>query len=166
MKLSIISAAYHRNGICGAPFQVAIFEDDGPEAGRKVGIIFDEPHHCAVLDLQKLVQGDITCGTNSWRGDNYEPQLRQIIADRSGDAGMVPVRFDAYEIHGVRAFGRGKNRCYEQVPDNEAQFFSLYGHIPGHGVDCIGDFKTRDHAEEMYARITGKPYAATAAKEV
>ena len=67
-------------------------------------------------------------------------------------------RFDAYEIHGVREFGRGKSRHCEQVPDGEAQFWSLYGHIPGQGLECIGDFKTRRHAEEIYSRISGRPY--------
>jgi hypothetical protein len=73
------------------------------------------------------------------------------------------VRFDVYEIHGVREyhgapFGRGTYG--EQVPDNEAQFWSLFGHIPGQGLDCIGDFRTREHAEEVYARITGRPYGS------
>jgi hypothetical protein len=72
-------------------------------------------------------------------------------------------RFDDYEIHGVREyhgapFGQGKYS--EQVPDDEAQFWSLFGHIPGQGLDCIGDFKTRQHAEEIYARITGRPYGS------
>lgn len=66
-------------------------------------------------------------------------------------------RFDAYEIHGVREFGRGKSRYCEQVPDNEAQFWSLYGHIPGQDLQCIGDFKTRQFAEEICSRITGCP---------
>jgi hypothetical protein len=71
----------------------------------------------------------------------------------------LPPPFDAYEIHGVRQFGRGKSRHCEQVPDDEAQFWSLYGHIPAQGLECIGDFKSRQLAEEIYARITGKPYA-------
>jgi hypothetical protein len=70
----------------------------------------------------------------------------------------LPTPFDAYEIHGVRVFGRGKSRHCEQVSDNEAQFWSLYGHIPGQGLECIGDFKSRQFAEEVYARITGQPY--------
>lgn len=67
--------------------------------------------------------------------------------------------FDAYEIHGVAEFtdAAGEKFC-EQVPDNEAQFWSLYGHIPGEGLECIGDFKTRALAEEVYARITGNRY--------
>jgi hypothetical protein len=35
MKLSIIAIAHHRNGICGAPFAVVLFEDGGPEESRK-----------------------------------------------------------------------------------------------------------------------------------
>ena len=79
MKLTINSIAYHRNGICGAPFEVVLFEDQGPEGSRKVAILFDEPHYCAVLDVAKLAAGDIAFGSNSWRGDNYEPSLRQAI---------------------------------------------------------------------------------------
>ena len=79
MKLRINSIAYHRNGISGAPFEVVLFKDQGPEGGRKVAILFDEPHHCAVLDVAKLAAGDIAFGSNSWRGDNYEPSLRRAI---------------------------------------------------------------------------------------
>jgi hypothetical protein len=80
MKTNIITIARHRNGICGEPFQVALFEDNpGPEASRKVGIVFDQAHHCAVLDITKLAAGDIAFGSNSWRGDVYEPHLRNAI---------------------------------------------------------------------------------------
>lgn len=64
--------------------------------------------------------------------------------------------FDGYEIHGVRRFGRGKDRYCEQVPEPEAQFWSLYGHIPGEGVECIGDYRSREAAEEILFRITGR----------
>jgi hypothetical protein len=77
----------------------------------------------------------------------------------------APTAYDAYEVHGVREFGRGKNRFCEQVPDEKARFWSLYGHIPGQGADCIGDFKTREHAEEVYARITGRHYGDDSRKE-
>jgi hypothetical protein len=80
MKTNIIKIARHRNGICGAPFHVVLFEDNpGPEGSRKVGIVFDESHHCAVLDVAKLAAGDIAFGSNSWRGDVYEPHLRNAI---------------------------------------------------------------------------------------
>jgi hypothetical protein len=82
MRLTIIDIAHHRNGISGAPFDVALFEDHDPEGSRKVAILFEEPCHCAVLDVAKLAQGDIAFGSNSWRGDHYEPQLRKAIAER------------------------------------------------------------------------------------
>jgi hypothetical protein len=82
MNLTIIDIAFHRNGICGAPFNVVLFEDHGPEGSRKVAILFDEPYHCAVLDVAKLAQGDIAFGSNSWRGDTYETNLRREIARR------------------------------------------------------------------------------------
>jgi len=77
----------------------------------------------------------------------------------------LPARFDDYEIHGVREwFGSpfGQEKYCEQVHDDDAQFWRLYGHIPGPGLDCIGDFKTREHAEETYARITGRRYGSKA----
>jgi hypothetical protein len=80
MKLNIIAIAHHRNGICGAPFHAVLFDDDGPEGSRKVGIVFDEPHHCAVLDVAKLAAGDIAFGSNSYRGDQYEPHLRDAVS--------------------------------------------------------------------------------------
>jgi hypothetical protein len=79
MKLTIIDTARHRNGICGAPFAVVLFEDIGPDGSRKVGILFDGQYHCAVLDVAKLAAGDIAFMSNSWRGDQYEPYLRSAI---------------------------------------------------------------------------------------
>jgi hypothetical protein len=72
---------YHRNGIGGAPFHVAIFDEDkhADDQCRKVAIIFERPDHCAVLDIAKLATGDIAFGSNSWRGDEYEPHLRRAI---------------------------------------------------------------------------------------
>jgi hypothetical protein len=75
------------------------------------------------------------------------------------DARSLATRFDGYEIHGVREFDDGDGKYCEQVPDDEAMFWSLYGHIPGAGLECIGDFKTRAFAEEVYERITGERFA-------
>ena len=79
MKLKIITIARHRKGVCGEPFDIVLFEDIGAEGSRKVGIVFDEPHHVAVLDIAKLAAGDIAFMSNSWRGDAYEPRLRDAI---------------------------------------------------------------------------------------
>ena len=79
MKLTIIDIACHRNGICGAPFDVVLFEDYGPEASRKVAILFESDSCCGVLDVAKLAAGDIAFGSNSWRGDHFEKSLRKAI---------------------------------------------------------------------------------------
>jgi hypothetical protein len=79
MKLKIINIARHRNGVCGEPFDIVLFKDRGAEGSRKVGIVFAAPYHCAVLDVAKLAAGDIAFGSNSFRGDNYEPHLRDAI---------------------------------------------------------------------------------------
>jgi hypothetical protein len=84
MKLKIIDLAHHRNGVAGQPFDVILFKERGPGGSRKVGIVFDEPNYCAVLDINLLAAGDIKFGSNSWRGDDYEPHLRQAIETQDG----------------------------------------------------------------------------------
>ena len=69
--------------------------------------------------------------------------------------------FDIYEIHGVHEFSDDGRTFCEQVPDDQATFWTLYGHIDGEGVEAIGDFATRQHAEETFQRITGIPFAGT-----
>lgn len=64
----------------------------------------------------------------------------------------MTIPFDDYEIHGCKDFGR----FVEQVPDAEAEYWLLFGHIPNQGLESIGDFETRRHAEEILERITGK----------
>jgi len=71
--------------------------------------------------------------------------------------GELPIPYDAYEIHGVVAVN-AQDMIYEPVEDTEAELWTLYGHVPGQGVEAIGDFRTREHAEEVFARITGRRY--------
>ena len=77
--IRIIDTAHHRNGMCGAPFQVVLFEDIDDENTRKVGILFEEKYHCAVLDVAKLARGEIAFGVNSYRGDRFESVLRSAL---------------------------------------------------------------------------------------
>jgi len=79
IPIQIHDSAHHRNGICGAPFHVFLFDDVGDENTRKVAILFDEPHHCAVLDVAKLAQNSIAFGFNSYRGDVFEDELRKAL---------------------------------------------------------------------------------------
>jgi hypothetical protein len=60
----------------------------------------------------------------------------------------------------LRSFhGIGLN-CFDDFEIHaEADAWCLHGHIPGEGLTRIGEFRTRGHAEEVYARITGQPYS-------
>jgi hypothetical protein len=76
---------------------------------------------------------------------------------RPGPARELPTPYDAYEIHGVASVNERGTIC-EPVEDSDAELWTLYGHIPGQGVEAIGDFRTREHAEAVYARVTGRRY--------
>lgn len=94
--------SWHRNGIGGAGFHAVLFrwEGDGPptEGNKKMeelfgktndtvkagdlmlGIVFDEPHHVAVLAVDPLSnKPGVEFGANSWRGDRFEQELRDAI---------------------------------------------------------------------------------------
>jgi len=79
LRIHIHDCDYHRNEICGAPFHVFLFDDIGDENTRNVGILFESPHHCAVLDVAKLNAGSIGFSFNSCRGDVFESSLRAAI---------------------------------------------------------------------------------------
>ena len=79
MRIKTLATARHRNGVAGQPFEVILFKEYGPGGSRKAGIVFDEPHYCAVLDIGLLAAGDIAFGSNSWRGDHFEQSLRKAI---------------------------------------------------------------------------------------
>jgi len=73
--------AFHRNGISGIPFSVALFTDKEP-GGKKqnmVGITFatKEFGYTAVLDTDLLAKGVIEFTKNSWRGDHFEETLKK-----------------------------------------------------------------------------------------
>ena len=109
----VVHATSHRNGVAGAPFHVAIVQDD--EAGRMLVIDFSYPDsgapdgYTAVLNLDMAAQGNIymhqqldehgvpvpDTGDNAWRGDVLGDQYRHAIADhieRWHDAQMAAWR--------------------------------------------------------------------------
>jgi hypothetical protein len=120
----------------------------------------DEPQ------LRTLIQVRLAAGFGKAMSDMLDPVTIFTLRQEAEIYGSLVefTCFDEYEVHGVREFGKGRKKHCEQVDDHEAQFFSLYGHIPGQGLECIGDFRTREHAEEVYARITGLPYSAVTKK--
>ena len=77
--MKIKKIAYHRNGICGAPFHVVLFSEN--KAGNNMmAIVFDAPCHVAVLDVDETKAGNIEFAMgNSWRGDIYEEELRRAV---------------------------------------------------------------------------------------
>lgn len=75
-ELKVVAESHHRNGVAGEGFTVRIVEDmdnaSGPRPARMVVITFDsDPMRTAVLEIDRLADGDIEFGSNSWRGDHY-----------------------------------------------------------------------------------------------
>ena len=69
--------------------------------------------------------------------------------------------FDNYEISPCRRFEEPDapgSFWFEVCEPEEADVWTLYGHIEGEGVTAIGDFSSREAAEEVYRRITGQPF--------
>ena len=75
MKMKLLSADYHRNGVSGEPFITGLFTDE--EGHTKMFVDFGEMRF-AVLQVDKLAKGDIEFGSNSWRGDNYAEKIRSL----------------------------------------------------------------------------------------
>lgn len=69
--------------------------------------------------------------------------------------------YDNYEISPCRRFEEPDapgQFWFEVCEPDEADVWTLFGHIEGEGVDAIGDFASREAAENTYARITGQPF--------
>lgn len=85
MLIKDVHIDYHRNGVCGNGFYVATFKwmDDDinpPRERHMVATIFHDQGNCAVFDIDELVKDNISFANgNSWRGDHFEPELREKI---------------------------------------------------------------------------------------
>jgi hypothetical protein len=77
-SLEIVESDYHRNGVGGMGFKVALI-DDADEGDTKLVIMFEQQYHTAVLSLDKLKEGDIFFGSNSYRGDRFDDALRKRL---------------------------------------------------------------------------------------
>ena len=83
---NISKAAYHRNGVCGEPFQLLTFEmaEDGTKH-KMLAIRFADENpdengfscpKIAILDIEMLSKGIISTGEgNAWRGDVFADHL-------------------------------------------------------------------------------------------
>jgi hypothetical protein len=74
--ITIEEVAYHRNGISGEGFHVVTFRH-GQEP--MVAVVFDGEGQVAIFNRDMLRDGVITFGTNSYRGDVFEPFLRAAV---------------------------------------------------------------------------------------
>ena len=80
---------YHRNGIAGEGFKVALFTMTDGNTGKErnmLAILFDTDEEglefngrCAVLDRDMTAAGNVKFMENSWRGDQFEEVLRPLI---------------------------------------------------------------------------------------
>lgn len=80
MRLYNVSVAHHRNGVSANSFSVVTFDCDYDGRRSFVATVFEERGNIAVLDRDLLAAGEIRFGENSWRGDDFEPAVREEIA--------------------------------------------------------------------------------------
>lgn len=130
----------------------------------------------AIIDADKKPVAEAMLRAIAQRIENESDAV--IFADHNGDVENYeeleaechkslesrpssPTRFDAYEIQPCRRYvdrDEPQVSFVEPCEPCEADFWTLYGHVPGEGAQAIGDFDTRQHAEEVFARITGCGY--------
>jgi len=81
MNIKIKEYSYHRNGVSGNGFYAIIFlyAPDGGKEETFLATLFEETGSCAVVSLDRIETQGIAFGDNSWRGDYFEDELREII---------------------------------------------------------------------------------------
>lgn len=78
MKHELKSIAYHRNGISGEGFYVAIVESDGEDM---LVVTFSEEQSAvrtAVFSADLIGKRDIEFGSNSYRGDHWHEWMLTV----------------------------------------------------------------------------------------
>lgn len=82
--IKITNIAYHRNGIIGTSFYAVLFHYKALGKQRNMlGIVFEEPHHCAFVctDLLNDREQGVDFGHNSFRCEFFEKEIRQAIKE-------------------------------------------------------------------------------------
>jgi len=89
MDIQVKSMDSHRNGICGQPFHVVLFDwkdDDTGQMRHMLGIELGEEAQTDlglaptfVLDVDMAAAGNVKIFENSWRGDTFTDALRKAI---------------------------------------------------------------------------------------
>jgi len=90
--IKIQEASFHRNGVCGLGFYAIRFQwkpDDSDKPENFLATLFDEDGACAVISLDRIESMGIGFAKgNSWRGDNFERELRRQIKDGAVTSGI------------------------------------------------------------------------------
>lgn len=68
-----------------------------------------------------------------------------------------PADFDRLEVHGVAEESDGNGGTICEINDGAPEFYSVYAQLKQVGVECIGDFRTRDNAVR-YAYLIAASY--------
>ena len=79
----VTEIAYHRNGMSGIGFHAIRFVGCPSETSglaRFLAIVTEDEGGCFVICEDLLAEHGVRFGFNSWRGDNYEEELREAIA--------------------------------------------------------------------------------------
>lgn len=86
MDIKLHQIEYHRNGISGEGFHAILFSDPDHEGAdlpfNMLATVFEERGHVSVVNVPNIATHGVTFGFNSFRGDHYEPVLREWISDR------------------------------------------------------------------------------------
>ncbi len=62
--------------------------------------------------------------------------------------------YDGLEIHPVRVYETREDKTFcEQCEPEEADFWSVYGHLIEGGVECIDDFAAEAQAERFASQL-------------
>lgn len=65
-----------------------------------------------------------------------------------------PLDYDAVEVQACADVGF--DGVIEVVDEEDAEFWSAYAHLKGGGVECIGDFDTRQEAVDYANSIANR----------
>lgn len=102
----VTEVSWHRNGIRGKGFYAVLFTGDVRAVTEKEGAMFnlqpgeaiknakwfaaigDEPGECYVVCLDLIPTCGVRFGSNSWRGDQHEDELRPAI-EKMSSSGSV-----------------------------------------------------------------------------
>jgi hypothetical protein len=105
-NLRLTAIAFHRNGVGGRSFYAVAFRDlcDGSwrnliatvfnDGELKLGQVHPSTGLVSVLDADMAAAGILTAPENQYRGDVYEPTLRQWVARHDVEVAARLVEID------------------------------------------------------------------------